>query len=114
LLGQANNSNSLICKSILEYGLSEFSLSILFLSTIEACLLIEQYYLKSYVLIFNKRRKATTAYNLPNNKLSKTVHVYNSTKTILLAKFNTISQFQLFSKLNGKIIKMFMNSSSLL
>lgn len=33
------------------------------------------------------------------------IHVYNATGTVLLATFNTVTAFQLFSKMNGSDVK---------
>lgn len=109
---QAKNSNSLICKTILKYGISKFSLSIQETNSPESFLELEQLYLDKYLLIFNMRRNATPAPYNPNVKLRKSVYIYDSFKKTLLAQFKTINQFQNLSGLNGSQIKIFILSEN--
>jgi len=109
---QAKNSNSVICKAILKYGLSKFSLSIQETNSPESFLELEQLYLDKYLLIFNVRRNATPAPYNPNVKLRKSVYIYDSFKKTLLAQFKTINQFQNLSGLNGSQIKIFILSEN--
>lgn len=104
---QAKNSNSYICKAILKYGLSEFSLSIQGkeINAPESFLELEQFYLDRYLLLFNIRRNATPASYNPSVKLRKPVYIYDSFKKTLLAQFETINKFQILSGLNGSQIK---------
>lgn len=75
---QAKNSHSVICKAILKYGLSKFSLSIQETNSPESFLELEQLYLVKYLLIFNVRRNATPALYNPNVKWRKSVYIYDS------------------------------------
>jgi len=102
---QAKNSHSVICRAILKYGLSEFSLSIQETNTPKSFLELEQFYLDKYLLLFNTRRIATSAAYNPSVKLRKSVYIYDSFKKTLLAKFETINKFKTLSGLNGSQIK---------
>lgn len=109
---QAINSKSLICRAILKYSLSEFSLAILVLNTTESFKDLEQSYLDKYALVFNSRRLATTAAYFPSPNLRKAVYIYDSIQKTLLAKFETINQFQLISGMNGTLVKELMLSTT--
>lgn len=79
---QAKNSHSVICKAILKYGLSKFSLSIQETNSPESFLELEQLYLAKYLLIFNVRKNATPALYNPNVKWRKSVYIYDSFKKL--------------------------------
>lgn len=114
LISQAKNSHSEICKAILKYGLSSFSLAIQILDSSESFLKLEQFYLDNYIFNFNIRRVATPtphAYN-PSGKLRKPVYIYNSSKNLLLKKCETVTGFQLFSGLNGTQLKLLILSNT--
>jgi hypothetical protein len=111
LNNQVNNSNSLICSSILSYGWSAFSLSIYVCDSDMNIIGLEQSYLDNYLLTLNIRRSATPA-NYNSGRFKIPVYVYNNNLTTLLAWFPSITSFQLFSGLNGTQIKILLESSS--
>ena len=109
LNNQVNNSNSLICSSILAYGWSAFSLSIYACNNSINVLGLEQSYLDNYTLAYNIRRISTPASYTSRFKIP--VYIYNSNLSLLLAWFPSITSFQLFSGLNGTQIKILLASS---
>lgn len=113
LISQVKNSNSTICKALLKYGHSSFSLQILLVETSTDILALEQSYLDKYDLQYNIRRSATgssTEGEAPSLIKKVEVFVYDITKQVLLAYFESVNNFQSFSGLNGSQIKILLKS----
>lgn len=110
LISQVKNSNSTICKALLKYGHDSFSLQILLVETSIDVLALEQSYLDKYDLIYNVRRSATGSSGKPSLIKKVEIFVYDFTKQVLLAHFDSVNSFQSFSGLNGSQIKKLLKS----
>jgi len=95
-----SNRGSVISLAILKYGLSEFNLQIFVLgpspnrdsiSTISDFILLEQYYLDRYSLIYNLRRIAIGAAPISNSNCNKGNTNYNLIKKDLMQQHGIIN-----------------------
>lgn len=110
LINQVNNSNSNICKALLKYGNSSFTLSIYLVKPSTNFIALEQSYLDRFELAYNIRRVAIGSAQISSRIKKVEVFVYDATKKTLLTTFDSVSKFQLFSGLNGSQIKELMVS----
>lgn len=110
LMSQIKNSNSAICRAIIKYGYSTFSLSILILENAEDALALEQLYLNTHILAYNINRTASGAAYKPSIVKNIKILIYNSEKTILLVIYKSMNAFIKISKLNSIQVRTLINS----
>jgi hypothetical protein len=112
LVSQAKNSNSSVCKALLKYSYSSFSLAIYLAESSADILALEQYYLDTCDLVYNSNRYASGSSYTPSTLRRSGVFVYDESKKTLLSTFDSVSAFMSFSGLNGSQIKNLMESET--